>query len=342
MDYWTHTVTVIKGPATNCSMKRLSFNPVSFIQSTPYLTCLDFDFILSIDLPSWPDSALEWITRPRLWPPQHVVLSVVATACSVVPKTGPTGDPFTWRLSFSRGEVLLSKHVPDQARLAFLAVKLFYKQKLKSDCLFLRSYHLKTMFYHFLEKEADLKSMRNITYNFLIYVEQCISKGHCPHYFIETLNLFRDSETQTSDEEILKCLFIIRAALRDFPNSIYDELSDYSQTVQFQKIFFNRHPFRYCVTFLFILPIYASLVLICQLSLYFVYTLTAMCTRPLCNTLGLNPDTSSNVVLTVLFLTYVNKKLGIIALVLFSFAIVDWGYACRYILDFRICVKYNI
>ena len=77
---------------------------------------------------------------------------VLATGCQAVPKADPSRDKFSWRLSFSRGELLLSQHVPHKARLAYVALKVFYKDNLKSICPSIRSYHLKTIFYHFLEK----------------------------------------------------------------------------------------------------------------------------------------------------------------------------------------------
>ena len=117
-------------------MKRISLNPTNLIEASPYFTFLDFDFILGIELPSWPESASEWISRPRVWPPQDVVAAAVATNCSVVPKTGSSGDPFGWRLSLSRREVLLSQKLPENAWLAFLAIKLLYKNKIKSSCSF--------------------------------------------------------------------------------------------------------------------------------------------------------------------------------------------------------------
>ena len=85
-------------------------------------------------------------------------MEVVKSGCQAVPKTDTTGDEFCWRLSFSRGELILSQHIPEKAKLVFLAVKLAWKQGLKHTCCKLKSYHLKRTFYHFLEK-ADKEAL---------------------------------------------------------------------------------------------------------------------------------------------------------------------------------------
>merc|ERR1719318_1860282 len=94
------------------------------------------------------------MTLKRNWPTAEVLNQVVQSGCQAVPKADLTNDQFCWRLSFSRGEQILSKYVPANARLAFLAVKLAWKQGLKPACSKLKSYHIKTMFYHFLEAET--------------------------------------------------------------------------------------------------------------------------------------------------------------------------------------------
>jgi hypothetical protein len=347
--YWTEPVAVIKGPATNYTMKRLPHNPLELIRSTQYLPCLDFDFILSIDLPHWPESAAEWITRHRFWPSQAVVASVVATTCSVVPKTGPTGDPYCWRLSFSRGEVILSNHVSEHDRLAFLAVKLFYKEKLKPYVSFLRSYHLKTMFYHFLEcKAQNEKDVNTTVFNMLSFVETCLVNRHCPHLFIRSINLFENCKTEAK-EEFLASSSIIRDTLNNFPSSFYNLFSNQSMTDQFRNIFYKRYPTPYLaislLTFLFgALFAYLSLVFTNVFIFYPIYLLLRLIVWPLCKLFGVNPDTSSHTFMTVILVTYVNRRVAIVLCCLLLFWLF-WSYrgdACRYIFNYRTCVQYGL
>ena len=77
-----------------------------------------------------------------------------------MPKEDPTGDELSWRLSFSRGELLLSSEVPAKARDAYVAVKLFWKNHMKAECSALRSYHLKTLLYNYLEVGWIMKILK--------------------------------------------------------------------------------------------------------------------------------------------------------------------------------------
>ena len=147
-----------------------------------------------------------------------MVEAVVATGCQVVPKADPSGDEFSWRLSFSRGELLLAQHVSSAARVLYVSAKLFWKEKLKVVCSSLRSYHVKTLFYHFLEattvqqiEEVDTEIMLR---RFLAFIHSHLEARSCPHFFISTLNLFHfQSEDISQDRinlEIGSCLVIIK------------------------------------------------------------------------------------------------------------------------------------
>ena len=115
------------------------------------------------------------------------------TGCQAVPKMDQTNDQFCWRLSFSRGERILSENVPSTTRLAFLAVKLAWKHGLKSLCSSLKSYHLKTAFYHFLENvnPEDLKKaeLEQIFISLICFLIMNLERGHICHFFIREVNL---------------------------------------------------------------------------------------------------------------------------------------------------------
>ena len=64
-------------------------------------------------------------------------------------------DSRAWRLSFSKAEYALSCCVEENARKTYLAVKLIVKKKLKQICPFVKSYHVKTIFFHFMETKTD-------------------------------------------------------------------------------------------------------------------------------------------------------------------------------------------
>ena len=64
-------------------------------------------------------------------------------------------DDRAWRLSFSMAEYALTCSVGKKARETYMAVKLFVKKKLKPVCPFLKSYHIKTIFFHHMETKTE-------------------------------------------------------------------------------------------------------------------------------------------------------------------------------------------
>lgn len=236
IQYLDDPVTLLKGPATNYSIKKIRINFLEVLKSKGLAPHLEFDLILSFKLNYWPHSAANWLSRPRLWPSDEVVKLVVQSCCSVVPKTD-VSDSDCWRLSFSQGELVLADHLPAGARLIFLAVKLFFKQKLKPNCSLLKSYRIKTMFYHFLEKNTiDLKNDETAIFSFLSFMKTCREEEKkCPHFFIESVNLFSfPCNTNIAASEFNQCVMLIEDTLTSFPSSIYDLMSSNSRTDYFK------------------------------------------------------------------------------------------------------------
>ena len=155
---------------------------------------IDCDFLLSFHSPAWPTSAREWRTRIRAWPDQDAVNTVVAGGCELVPKIGLNNDQFRWRLSFSRAEGFLASQVGPKQRICYLALKMFFKQKLKNVCSFLKSYHLKTLFFYFLERKSaeywKTTSEDAVLKHLLEMVSGALQVKTCPHYFIHHVNLW--------------------------------------------------------------------------------------------------------------------------------------------------------
>ena len=121
--------------------------------------------------------------------------------CEVVPKAGLDGDNLNWRLSFSQAEKILSEEVSERARMTYLAAKIILKKYLQFSCPILKSYHLKTIFFHYLEKKpADYwkaNSIEKTITDFLGELLLTMEKKTCSHYFIKEhkntlLNYLRD------------------------------------------------------------------------------------------------------------------------------------------------------
>ena len=183
----------------------------------------------------------------------QVVEQVVASGCQAVPKADPSGDEFCWRLSFSRGELLLSRHVTHRARLAYVAAKLFWKEKLKSVCPALRSYHLKTLFYHFLEdtpaEEVEESTTEELLQRLLLFIQKHLETRTCPHFFISSINLF-DFTTSPSfedtNQEIDLCVNTLQESLT-LTNMIPAMFSRNSKNLMIIHHFKAQHPYPWIV-----------------------------------------------------------------------------------------------
>ena len=89
-----------------------------------------------------------------------------------MPKPDPTEDEFSWRLSFSRGELILAENINTNPRLVYLAAKLFWKNNIVPVCSLLKSYHIKTLLYHFLEITSTHGSMEKMLQAGLFFGEK--------------------------------------------------------------------------------------------------------------------------------------------------------------------------
>ena len=169
---------------------------------------MDCDFIIAFKLDHWPVVAEEWVGRPRHWPSQKIVLKIFQVrnirncslkylvylltnqvCCEVVPKAGLDGDALNWRLSFSQAEKILSEEFSERPRMTYLAAKIILKKYLQFSCPVLKSYHLKTIFLHYLEKKSvdywkDNSIEKTIT-DFLGELLLTMEKKACSHYFIQ-------------------------------------------------------------------------------------------------------------------------------------------------------------
>ena len=150
---WDQVRTTEVGPAINFRVITSHLDH-SLAKHDEWLKRIDCDFILAFHLDHWPEVATSWITRTRCWPKQEVISKIVRIGCEVVPKKRADMDNRAWRLSFSMAEHTLACSVGNKARKTYLAVKLFAKKKLQSVCPFLKSYHIKTIFFHYMETKT--------------------------------------------------------------------------------------------------------------------------------------------------------------------------------------------
>ena len=192
---WKEITKKISGPAINFKVRTAHLNAAN-----PWHSTLDCDFILSFHSPTWPTPAREWLTRVRAWPGQDDVKTVVMGGCELVPKVGLSDDQFRWRLSFSRAEGFLASKVQPKQRVCYFALKAFFKTRLKHVCTFFKSYHIKTLFFYFLQGKSheywNNTSEENIVLDLLDMVHEALKTKMCPHFFIFELNLWETKDLE--------------------------------------------------------------------------------------------------------------------------------------------------
>ena len=176
----------VHGPAVNLSITTLDNSKEIFLA----------DFTFAIPCLEWPRES-DWPVRDRMWPDRKVVATV--TKCCgfhFVPRNKENDkSKFTWRYSFSAAERELSKHVYETARTCFLCLKIISTDHLQPICERLRSYQLKTVFFHTLENTpATFWSENNISVcldHLLDAVQRVFHQKKCMHFWIKHINLFQ-------------------------------------------------------------------------------------------------------------------------------------------------------
>lgn len=190
------------------------------------LVLFDADFTLAISCPEFPQDGVYFFQRREMchWPPVNVVEQIRNLGCHIVPKASSNqlttyqeeqmlesylglAHSLEWRYSFSQAEMLLSDNVPDDARIAYLAFKATIKVHINQQIDHqykthsIQSYALKTILFYELEKlpsnywsENDKDLKKNFFEILLSSLIKRVKEKHCPHYWINGLNLFEEKD----------------------------------------------------------------------------------------------------------------------------------------------------
>jgi len=146
----------------------------------------------------------------KKWPQSEEVERIKSFGCHFVPKSDPEDlEGVTWRISFSKAEVELSKLVPEAARLCFVGLKVIVKDYLTVVCKKFRSYHLKCIFLHTLEiTEPSIWKEDNLEICFDVLLKSlrtCLENEMVPNFWLSTENLLKDF-TKKDFEKLLEQL----------------------------------------------------------------------------------------------------------------------------------------
>ena len=110
----------------------------------------------------------------------------------------------TWRISFSKAEIELSKLIPEKARMCLLGLKTIAKDHLSPISKRLSSYILKTQLLHVLETNKpelrDNESLEDCFDLLILNLMLSIQQKQLQHFWIPSINLFEDFP----DKEISK------------------------------------------------------------------------------------------------------------------------------------------
>ncbi|XP_033104379.1 uncharacterized protein LOC117106973 [Anneissia japonica] len=157
-------------------------------RNAPMTTSINADIVIALPFPDWPEQAKDWITRarPSGWPSQLLIKDVLKAGCQIVP-TGhyksPTED-FEWRISFSYGEMFLSRSLSRVQRELIHIFKAVVPQP---------SYHILNIMYtesELISKEKWVsKNIASLMFHILDIYKECIKSKMLPHYFIPDRNV---------------------------------------------------------------------------------------------------------------------------------------------------------
>lgn len=153
------------------------------------------DITLSIPCKEWPHLS-DWPRREIKWLESDQVQRIANLGCDLVPKSQPKDRRgTTWRYSFSRAEVELSKLITENARNYFILLKIIGKEHLFFCCPQLNSYHLKTVFLYKLKRAPQSywveENIDEALVSLLLELKTAADTKNCPDYWIPTINLFK-------------------------------------------------------------------------------------------------------------------------------------------------------
>ena len=176
------------------------------------------DRVPSIQCPFWPNSAEEWIHRPRHygWPTSNEIANITNFGCHLVSVGHPLSPrkEMEWRISLSVAERTLVwsfNHVQIQCYALLIII---LKECIKVNCspqnYVLCSYFIKTfLFWKFENTETSFwraENFRDCIIFLLREFRQCIQDGILSHYFFPTFNLLSIKLTRDAQKELLQIL----------------------------------------------------------------------------------------------------------------------------------------
>ena len=216
---------VSKGPTLKLKVGRTKYEIDRFLA----------DLTFSIPCNDWPILS-NWQTRNKKWPQQEDVERIILGGIHLVPLSQKEDKQgLTWRISFSKAEVEISKLIPEVARTCFVALKVIAKDYLSVNCRCLKSYHLKTLLLHSIETtglefwcEEHLKECFS---QLLINLTTAIEEKRCSHFWLPDINFFEDLR----EKDQKKSLKVLRK-VKEKPEKFIELLTEEEEKTQTDNI----------------------------------------------------------------------------------------------------------
>jgi len=175
------------------------------------------DLTFSVKCLQWPETVSDWTSRPgKKWPLPHEVVRIASLGCHIVPKSQPNDkEELSWRISFSRAEVELSKLIPPTARMCLVGLKIIAKDYLSVACSRISSYQLKSLLFYAMEKTdpqfwLNEENLEQCFFHLFENLLESVTNKYCPHFWIPQVNLFADLEKR----DIKKLTKVLRKILK--------------------------------------------------------------------------------------------------------------------------------
>ncbi|XP_033125553.1 uncharacterized protein LOC117123663 [Anneissia japonica] len=218
-----------KGPAIKLAL--FPIGQVWYWNENQKFVTFEGDFVFGIHCQQkWPKCAQKWLTRLRHWPLPSDIQHVVKGGFVLVPKSSKSSqdddDDWEWTVSFPESETHLCPCIPKTAKACYLALKIIFKDHLSYYSEGLKTYQLKTLLFWELEKHpAELWETQNIEQCFMCLLERLkkvIEEKHCPSYWIENLNLFKNCD----EKEFIELLYILQE-IRSNPAPYIEDIGSF-------------------------------------------------------------------------------------------------------------------
>ena len=206
--FFVNVVTAFTGETLPHSRKDVEELYILYKKKFPYFCCtgpslaVDFgesvksDNVAALQIP-WPEEADEWKCRkrPSGWPSSEMVQIITSGRCHIVGTAHALSlkPEIEWRFSFSCPERTLAKSLNGVQRQCFILLKAIHSEVFDLPRKVITSYHLKTIFFWFLEKcpMAHSKSV-SVGPLFLLLLDELLHhliKHKIPSYFIPENNM---------------------------------------------------------------------------------------------------------------------------------------------------------